>query len=156
MSDRIAVLQAGRIIQTGTPREIYNRPVSQFVAEFIGHSNFLPGTVTAAEPGGVIQLDHKGLRFAAVTRRTLAVGEEVSVAIRYEAISIVPPGSQNGLPAQLELATFAGPTIRLDLRLDNGVAIKAETPTANEPPDLSPGTRMHVAWAPQGALVVAA
>ncbi|TDR92910.1 ABC transporter ATP-binding protein [Enterovirga rhinocerotis] len=154
MSDRIAVLQAGHIVQMGTPRQIYHRPESRFVAEFIGHSNFLPGTVTGLGVGGEVRLEHRGVSYDAISHRPLSLGDEVSVALRYEAISVLPGTDTRGLPATLELATFAGPTIRLDLRLENDVSIKAETPASNEPPDLSPGARFRVDWAPTTALVV--
>src|SRR5690242_7999008 len=51
MSDRIAVMSAGKILQVGTPRDIYDRPAESFVADFIGETNFLPGTVVSKKPG---------------------------------------------------------------------------------------------------------
>jgi spermidine/putrescine transport system ATP-binding protein len=56
MATRIAVMSGGRVVQLGTPREIYYRPVSRFVADFIGESNFLPGTVTRNGAGSMIEL----------------------------------------------------------------------------------------------------
>ena len=56
LSDEIAVFDSGRVIQRGTPQEIYRQPKNQFVADFVGSANFLPGTVRATE-GGVTQVD---------------------------------------------------------------------------------------------------
>src|SRR5438270_3576619 len=58
LSDEIAVFSAGRIIQRGTPQDIYRKPMSQFVADFIGSANFLPGTVSESNPAdGIVVVD---------------------------------------------------------------------------------------------------
>ena len=68
MSDRVAVMSAGRILQVGTPREIYERPADRFVAGFIGESNFLDGTIASAGEGGMelvtVRLDAGGTLLA--------------------------------------------------------------------------------------------
>ncbi len=83
MSDRIAVMNRGRIEQLGRAEELYERPRTAFVANFLGQSNLIPGTVREAGPGGaVVQTPHGPLR----TRygAGIPVGREVTLSIRPE------------------------------------------------------------------------
>ena len=96
MSDRIAVMSAGRILQIGSPREIYTSPANRFVAGFIGESNFLTGTLGR----GAIALD-AGATLPLAETAGAAVGSHVTVAIRPEQLRIVeraPDGARDGAP----------------------------------------------------------
>ena len=104
----------GVIEQVGTPLEIYRRPVSPFVADFIGVMNFVPGTVLAAHAVrvGAVQLsaDVAGL----------APGTEVTVAIRPEEIQVLGAHREetNAFDARVEAMTFVGSFFRIDLASD--------------------------------------
>ncbi len=154
MSDRIAVMQAGRVLQLGTPREIYHRPEHRFVAEFIGHSNFLPAKVLGAGADGLVDLDCDGMRFRGVAARPVVTGAAVSVAIRYEAVSLAGV-EEDGIAATLDMTTFAGAVVRMDLVLANGLAMTAEMPASFDQPDLTRGSTFRLRWQPQAALVLA-
>ena len=86
MSDRIVLMRQGRIAQIGTPRDLYDRPASRYVADFIGDTNLLPGTVV--ESGGGVTTLRVGdvtLR-GAERRRAVAAGREAWLTVRPEAI----------------------------------------------------------------------
>jgi ABC-type Fe3+/spermidine/putrescine transport system ATPase subunit len=109
MADRIAVLNAGRIVQVGTARELFERPSTAFVAEFISHSNVLsghivePGELTRVRtPAGDLLVEKKALR---------STGNGVTLAIRPDRLAIVPPGADAGptpLAGQLLESNFLG------------------------------------------------
>src|SRR5919199_2287248 len=91
MSSRIAVMNQGRIVQEGTPREVYEHPNSDFVARFVGTANFLPGTIAgrAAEPAHVVVETSIGpVEAAAPPGR--AAGDALTLTVRPENIRLVP------------------------------------------------------------------
>src|SRR5215469_3265674 len=93
LSDRIAVLSHGRIEQIGTPAEIYERPASAFVAEFIGNSNLLPAKIVERGEREAIVETERGLRLrSADDCAATGAGAEVAVLIRPERIQIRAPG----------------------------------------------------------------
>ncbi len=86
MADRVAVLRDGVVRQVASPQELYRRPASAFIANFIGETNFLPGTVVANEPGRVL-LDVAGVRLAAeACPEAFGVGAKVVLSLRPEAL----------------------------------------------------------------------
>jgi spermidine/putrescine ABC transporter ATP-binding subunit len=103
ISDRVVVMEDGRIVQTGTPAEIYERPQTRFVSDFVGFSNVLPGRVTEAGGGlGTVTLDG-GRRVAVALAPDSTLGEQVDVVVRPEKVSVVPSGQ-----AGPEGCAFAG------------------------------------------------
>jgi spermidine/putrescine transport system ATP-binding protein len=141
LSDRIAVMQGGRILQLDTPRAIYERPAHRFVADFIGEINLLDGRV--AGPGRV-KLDC-GAEIAASADH--AMGARVTVAIRPERATL----SQGGvLPAEVTHAAYLGTATILQLRLANGAPFLLRAATAN-PPEIGAQVMLDL---PPGALQV--
>ena len=117
MSDRIAVLEAGRVHQVDTPRTIYHRPATAFVARFIGRSNVLPVEVTALDEREVTVELPGGARRLAVPRRDdldLAVGRGLALSLRPETLRLVPEdeGLLRGEVARVE---FNGATTSYDV-----------------------------------------
>jgi iron(III) transport system ATP-binding protein len=113
MSDRIAVMDRGRIVQVGTPREIYNNPSSPFIADFIGTSNFLRAEVVEASEGRYaarLAADGTVVRLSAA--QPPAVGASVTIACRPERIALAPadspPGVDNVLAARVVDKDFLG------------------------------------------------
>jgi putative spermidine/putrescine transport system ATP-binding protein len=145
MADRVAVLNAGRLEQCATPSELYDRPATAFVAEFVGTMNRLPGRLT-----GDGRVDALG--------STLPVdGEipsvrEVEVLIRPENVTVTadPAG-----PATVVSTSFFGSVTRVMLDLPDGVTVKADLPS-RDAVQLSPGARATVKPAQRPVLVVAA
>jgi ABC-type Fe3+/spermidine/putrescine transport system ATPase subunit len=120
ISDRIAVMKKGRIIQVGTPSELYMYPKSIFVAYFIGESNFLEGYVSSTSDKETI-IEFRGEIEAQTTRNSAKNGERVVVAIRPEIFDIEKgiKKRQNAILGTIERITFEGTTIRYEVRLVN-------------------------------------
>ncbi len=120
MSDRVVVLEHGRIIQTGSPSELYDNPATPYVADFIGTSNLVPAVVAEAGPAGIVATAgaHR-LRSPAGGRR-FAVGEQVLLSVRPEkavmldAAAAAPAGA-NMLPARVMEHLFHGNALRVEL-----------------------------------------
>jgi spermidine/putrescine transport system ATP-binding protein len=126
MSDRIAVMNAGRIHQIGSPRQIYDHPENRFVANFIGDSNFLNAKL------GNIKDDQAELEFAAGRKVTVPLHRadlsdgEVSVLIRPEHVSIAEPtGNSHELTGVIENIVYFGTDTHYHLKLASGEAFMA-------------------------------
>jgi spermidine/putrescine transport system ATP-binding protein len=106
MADRIAVMSHGKVLQIGPPDEVYERPSSRFVADFIGETNFIDGILAGREGGnGVVRLPDGRLLRAALRDPEVQVGGAVAVAVRPEKIALAPasspPGPAAGSPEHL-------------------------------------------------------
>jgi putative spermidine/putrescine transport system ATP-binding protein len=135
MSDRIAVMQAGRIAQLGAPRDIYDRPASRFVADFIGDTNILdgePGAGGLVLPGGWVS-------------PAAALPEGVrAVALRPEQVRLTAPGA--GLvDAVVEEVNFLGDSLLVKLGLPQGLGLLARVPR-DAAAGITAGSRAGVAW----------
>jgi iron(III) transport system ATP-binding protein len=97
LSNVVAVMNAGALEQVGRPREVYERPASAFVAEFIGNANLLPGVVAERRSGGYLVTTEWGALDVASTA-VLAAGAEVMVSIRSEQVVLVPGESDDPGP----------------------------------------------------------
>src|SRR5919202_5708821 len=89
MSDRVAVMSAGRVQQIGTPEEVYRTPANRFVAEFVGRVNLIKGTVASTD-GGVVVLDLEDRVHRLTVAGAKPGAKNVTVAIRPEAVTLVP------------------------------------------------------------------
>jgi iron(III) transport system ATP-binding protein len=132
-ADLIAVMNLGRIEQLGTPKEIYDRPVSAFVARFIGGSNILEGKALDAE--------HVSIAGAALgtTGRPLKAGETVAVSVRQHDVEILtaaPSGSDNVLHAVVARQVFLGGYRDYTVVLDDKTEMRA---TVSAEMDIPPG-----------------
>lgn len=122
LSDRIAVMQGGRIEQIGTPAEIYETPQSSFVAAFIGDTNFLVGTVTALADNEYCKVHIDGLgQFTVYNDKKLRVGDAVSLSLRPEKLHISrnePQGDHAGnrVRGRVEEVIYLGPQTRYWVR----------------------------------------
>ncbi|MCK0209752.1 ABC transporter ATP-binding protein [Starkeya koreensis] len=135
MSDRIVVMDHGKVEQVGTPKDIYYRPQSEFVAKFFGENNILPARLTAgADPAIESPLGGHALHGA-------APAGTCSVAIRPESFSLGEAANtaagQRSMVGRLESLTFLGATTQLVVRLGDGSphTVKVRLPT----PDLGEG-----------------
>ncbi|HET7729774.1 MAG TPA: ABC transporter ATP-binding protein [Usitatibacter sp.] len=113
LSDRIAVMNAGKVSQLGTPQQIYDHPSDPFVADFIGSSNFLEGRVQAVpQPGRVMVELPGGQAIAAASGKDFAVGSRVQVALRPERLVLHPGqpagGGQNVLRGRITGRSYLG------------------------------------------------
>ncbi len=137
MADRVAVMKDGRLEQCAAPGELYDRPATPFVAEFVGTMNRLPGTV---RDGGVVELFGRRLP---IHGERPAAGAEVDVLLRPEGLAVGAADDGAGTPATVRVATFLGPTTRLHLTTDSGAECKADLPSW-EATALAPGARCTI------------
>ena len=159
MSDRIAVMNEGRIEQIGAPEAIYAAPASVFVAGFIGMANLLPGRVaaTALDAVTVELADGSRLPVAADGTRFDA-GAPATVMVRPERLRLSldePHGPRIG--ATVTDLIFQGPVVRAGLAMADGTALVAHLADGHgeEVPRLRPGDRVWVRWAADAAFVLA-
>tara|TARA_R110001606_G_scaffold21130_2_gene74839 strand:- start:205 stop:1338 length:1134 start_codon:yes stop_codon:yes gene_type:complete len=158
MSDQIAVIERGHVVQLADPKEIYFRPANEFVARFIGSTNLFTGTVAgaaAADTVGSVRLDD-GAGIHCLFPDGVANGTPIAVSVRPENIILSSEGSpvpegHDGLAGTVRAASFLGTTIRYEVEV-NGEIIKVMTP-----PDISldPGARVNLTFPPRAAVAVA-
>jgi ABC-type Fe3+/spermidine/putrescine transport system ATPase subunit len=147
LSDRIAIMHRGRMEQLGTPEDIYARPASRFVAEFVGLSSFLEGVIEAisddsmrvAVGGGEVTVP--ALPGAAHGRRAL-------LFVRPNEVELLPPDapeSPGALRATVEAATYLGDRMDYRLRLEGGLALRVQQDGG---PRLATGTSLRLRLPP--------
>jgi spermidine/putrescine transport system ATP-binding protein len=120
MSDRIAVMSAGRILQVGSPRDIYDRPAERFVADFIGETNFIDGVVESATDAAASVRLGNGARLSAGLPDGLSPTGPVTLVIRPEQARIVPELAHATISGILENAIYLGTDTHYQIRLDDG------------------------------------
>ena len=151
MSDRIAVMHDGALLQVGSPEEIYERPANRFVADFIGQTNLLEGTV---ENQDTVCLAN-GARVAASS--AFGAGTPVAVSLRPERAHLADQGAaapgHSFVDGTIESVTYLGNARVYDVRLD---WMKLEVREENRPGAMlrEPGTTVSVAWEPSAVSVV--
>lgn len=156
MSDRIILMKDGRIIQTGTPRDLYERPVSRFAAEFIGNANIVDATVVRAAGGGSALISLAGgviLEGHFSRESDIRPSGPVIACIRAESISRVADGADgvNLFDATVESIGFLGPLITCTLRIGDA-RLRAELP-ARKPPSV--GDTIKVRIEPDDVIIIA-
>ena len=161
LSDRVAVMEGGRVRQAGTPRELYESPVDPGVAALTGPCNRLPGRVLSLEDGAsIVRLDC-GLQAVGIPVRGAAAptaGGRCTLVIRPERVAVapVPPEEMGGdaVAARLLEARFAGDHLLLRLRIGEGGELICHRPLGMPLPE--PGEEASIAWDLAAARVYAA
>ncbi len=115
LSDRIAVMNGGRIVQLGSPREIYDKPADPFVADFVGTSNLLTGQVVASDDAATTVRFDGGETLRAMSAKPMKPGDKASVFFRPERMEVVPrarEGEGNLLRARIEDQAYVGARVQ--------------------------------------------
>ncbi len=163
MSDRVGVMRGGRLLQVGTPRELYEQPAEGWIAEFIGLSNALSGRLTQAEGEGA-RLEDTGLADRRPVRidraRPHRAGDRVTLIIRPERLRLLrePAGEPalNQLQTRLLRASYAGAVVQYQVQLSNQREWTVTVPNhVSDDKPFAPGDALWVAWAVGDALLVA-
>jgi putative spermidine/putrescine transport system ATP-binding protein len=155
MSDRIALFDGGSIEQLSTPKELYERPRTAFVAQFIGENNQLVGVVR--EKSADTCVVEVGGRFAVKCTpvNVGAVGDKASISVRPESVTIgqAVPGTSatdvNSYPAEVLETIFLGDHVRLRLAVCGTDEFVVKLPRRDEFSDLSVGQKHQVSWKKQ-------
>jgi iron(III) transport system ATP-binding protein len=115
LSDRVVVMEAGRVQQAGNPMEIYARPANRFVADFIGRVNFLEGRVVCVGPAKV-SVDIRGRVIeVSASGASLAPGDPAALVVRPETIRLTPAASGSPFAGTIRRATYLGATVEYEL-----------------------------------------
>jgi spermidine/putrescine transport system ATP-binding protein len=160
ISDRIAVMNQGRIEQLGPPEAVYDRPATAFVAEFLGASNLLEGTYGGAQDGwGLVSLaGGETVRIPVDTRRRR--GEHLRVGVRPEKIDICAPGlapepGANHVAGTLTSAVFVGVSYQYFFETSGGRQLCAFERNGGKGAVARMGDTVRLAWRPEQTFVIA-
>jgi iron(III) transport system ATP-binding protein len=148
LSDEIAVFSAGKIVQRGSPQEIYRRPRNQFVADFVGSANFLSGTV-AGRDGDMVTVNTPHGTFRCMFADAVTPGQAAMVTVRPEDLTLhaTPPGGGfNVFPGKVGHRVFLGEVTDYLIDLDQGHEIRVR---AAPEVDFAVGATVQVAVPPQ-------
>ena len=154
MSDRIAVMHEGRVMQCGAPEDVYERPSEEFVAGFIGISNLIAGTV---ETGGQVRIP-TGTRLAVELPEGVTRGDQVNLSVRPEKIAVEElEDGMVSLEGTIVSRVYLGVSTQITISLGDGaslVALEQATYRARADDRWEPGTRIRIGWHPEHCLVL--
>jgi spermidine/putrescine ABC transporter ATP-binding subunit len=159
MSDRIAVMNDGKVAQVGRPEDLYDRPTSRFVAGFIGESNFLPAIVRGMEDG-VVVAECEGVLIRALCPARPASGEKVTLTTRPERIRFADgpltnsAASQNRMSVTVTEAVFAGERCRYMLQAADGTPMVLKEPSSAAIRRRTVGEQAEIAWSVADTILV--
>ncbi|HWD73917.1 MAG TPA: ABC transporter ATP-binding protein [Solirubrobacteraceae bacterium] len=146
MSDRVAIMRDGRMEQVGSPRDVYERPATEFVAEFVGASNRIPATIVDAETDGAYRVELEGLgqmRVAGVPG--LRPGQRASAIVRPEAITTGPvPAGHVAVSARIVDLAYLGHQISCLAESQAGAQIAISVHEARAP--VAVGETYELSW----------
>ena len=152
MSDRVVVMNQGRIEQIGTPQEIYEEPTNLYVARFVGEINILPAKIMSVPSGGMYIADISGRRFTLRTQRVFAAGDRVNVLLRPEDIRIYSHGDEQPegpyLTGVIRETVYKGATVDITIALDNGESLSVAEFFNEDDAEINykNGERVAVTW----------
>ncbi len=128
MADRLAIMDRGRILQAGTPYEVYTQPVSAFTAEFIGETNFVPARVRGTVAPDTVELDTPlGALCATPAHGDLEPGAPVTLSIRPEVIRILPESDGTGpnrIRGLLVESMYLGDSVQYQFKAENDLDLR--------------------------------
>ena len=147
MSDKIAVMDNGRIQQVGTPAELYEKPANRFVAEFIGESNIFQGSVVGRRVDRLTLQSGDGLRYELSWDGAIKEGEEINLCIRPEKIFFVdedyPECSLSGV---IEDVIYVGETKRYKIRIDKEKVVHVREMSVKIGGGRKEGENVRISW----------
>ena len=158
MSDRIAVFSKGRVLQIGTPLEIYERPTCRFVADFIGETNFIEGTVSEVH-GEFATLQSNGRVFVGRAGEGVRPGVSAALSVRPEKVQLVeqPNGSPNSYEVRVFSISYVGSDTRVIVKLgDQNLDVWEQNSVSTLDPNyfFRPGESAWLTFPPENALVL--
>lgn len=152
MSDKIAVMSGGRVMQIGGPMEIYEKPANKFVADFIGETNLLEGECVSQTAVNCKTFDVR------VVAHGELVGKKVRVSIRPEKISAAKKlrdDLENKFEGKVEERFFKGSVMMYKIRIGEQALVTVNVPNDNSTPRFEQGETVHVGWDREASVVVA-
>ena len=160
MSDRIAIMNDGRIVQLDTPVELYESPANLFVADFIGESNFLQGRVARTNGDNAVIETKEGLKVSVRRLARMETGETISVAVRPEKIQVMtseqddPTEIVNRFTGRIEEIVYLGEAKIYRVGLAPDVLIEAKVQSGPGAKRYEVGDKIVVGWQTQHGLAL--
>jgi putative spermidine/putrescine transport system ATP-binding protein len=148
MSDVIAILDQGVLQQIGPPLEVYRRPVNQFVADFIGESNLLSGSVSSPDAGGHTFTTTMGLAVRLGAGAPRGARERGHMVVRPESVRLgtAAEGAANRYQAEVVEVLYVGDLVKYRVRMDSGDELVAKTLAPSTGGQWQSGQRVAVGW----------
>jgi spermidine/putrescine transport system ATP-binding protein len=155
MSDRLAVMRDGKVVQIGPPAQVYDSPADTYVADFLGVSNLMPVDVVSRGPGSSCEV-RLGESVMTVEHGGLDAPDKAHAVIRPERVRIEEYGSPgpNRVPAMVERLVYLGSATQVFLRLAAGTDVQALLQNDGERTGLTQGTPVHAYLAPDALRVL--
>jgi iron(III) transport system ATP-binding protein len=155
LSDRVAVMRDGRVQQVAAPKELYERPVNRFVADFVGTNNFVAGTCRAVEATRTVVETPLGALYGR-PGPGITAGGRCLLAIRPENIALASDAAagDNVLRGRIVLAAYLGNTLRYDV-LVSGATLKVDVRDVWHHEPLAPGATVALTFPASAALTLA-
>jgi spermidine/putrescine transport system ATP-binding protein len=156
MSDRISVMRAGRIVQTGSPTALYDQPINRYVADFVGKSNFIRGTLSASSGNEGQIKTPASLHFTGRMSGVSASAENVVLSLRPETITLTRSARENCEPAAIVNRIFLGEHTEYLVRHASLGELLVLVPRQSETAEGSfvPGETAFMSWAPTAGLIL--
>jgi len=145
LSDRIAIMNVGDVVQIGSPLALYEHPATDFVAGFLGDVNTLDGVVAEAETGVVRVEIAEGIEVTVATSARRSAGKRVRLTLRPERLDLAPTaGGVNCWRGRVRGATFRGELVRYDVELGSGLVVNVSRPYRGQETIFGPGQEVFV------------
>jgi ABC-type Fe3+/spermidine/putrescine transport system ATPase subunit len=156
MSDRIAVMRDGKIEQVGSPDELYRRPNSRFVADFVGEACLITATAVESLRGEIVAEIGEGSRVRCINDRSVSTGASVTIIIRPEAIAPIAemPAAQNLIDGIVERRVYLGDIMKYWIRIPGGQVLQMKRPHVSGVAIHEPGAAISVGWAVEDTRLV--
>jgi spermidine/putrescine ABC transporter ATP-binding subunit len=163
MSDRVAVMNRGRVEQVGPPRAIYREPRTRFVAEFIGEGNFFEGRVGPRTSAGMAFVTQGGLAFTVAAVDGYQEGDRATASLRAEAVRLLPADESdnarfaNHAAGLLEEIAYLGAHTTYRVRLDDRTVVRVSHPNEagqERMGELRRGARVLIGWDPSACRLI--
>ncbi|HNV19389.1 MAG TPA: TOBE domain-containing protein, partial [Rectinema sp.] len=155
LSDRIGVMCEGKLIQIGSPHDLYEKPATRFVADFIGANNLVSGTVESVSEDIIVVTELGPIR--GFSYFAMKPGDKCTVAFRPENVEVhtMPPSSQdNIIHGKIGFASYMGNTLRYEMELPAGVILKADIKNPLQHEVLGWGSDVYFCFPKSAALVI--
>ncbi|MCP3904524.1 MAG: ABC transporter ATP-binding protein [Planctomycetes bacterium] len=153
MADRVAVLDRGQVVQVGGPRELYERPSTRFVADFLGETNFLPAVVKGRDNGAVVLQTPAGILRSTSAPPEVEGGRAVLCSLRPEAVRIGGPADGNRLAGSMVSSSYLGEVAQHVVALPGDLEVV--TLELNPRPFGPPGSEIALTVDPDQVVVLA-
>jgi spermidine/putrescine ABC transporter ATP-binding subunit len=155
LSDRIGIMCEGKLVQIGTPHDLYEKPSTRFVADFIGTNNLVPGVVEAIGDDIIVHTE-LGL-FTGFSHSDVKAGDKCTVTFRPENVevhAVQPPGQDNHIQGNISFASYMGNTLRYEMEHPAGFLLKADIKNPLQHEELGWGSDVHFCFPKSAALVI--